>query len=78
MKLYNEKEIGSILKRAAELSHDDTATNSLGLSLDELKQLGKEAGINHDFILKAATEMGASLTRSKDKAFWGGPASYTN
>ncbi|NQV72119.1 hypothetical protein HQ496_03275 [bacterium] len=78
MKLYNEKEIGSIIKRAAELSHDDSATNSLGLSLDELKQLGKEAGINPDFILKAATEMGASSARSQGKNLIGGPVSYTN
>ena len=78
MKLYNEKEIGAILKRAAELSHDDAASNSLGLSLDELKQLGTEAGINPDFILKAATEMGAQSSRSGSKNLFGGPVSYTN
>ena len=78
MKLYNEKEIGSILKRAAELTHDDAASNAMGLSIDELKQLGKEAGINPDFILKAATELGAQPTRSSGKNFFGGPVSYTN
>ncbi len=78
MKLYNEKEIGSILKRAAELSHDDADTGSLGLSLEELKQLGKEAGINPDFILKAASEVGTRKLQTKEKNFFGGPVSYSS
>ncbi len=78
MKLYDEKEIGSILKRAAELSHNDAGSDSLGLSLEELQQLGKEAGINPDFILKAATEIGAQKSRSEGKNFYGGPVSYSS
>lgn len=78
MKLYNEKEIGSILKRAAELSHDDADAGSLGLSLDELKQLGKEAGINPDYILKAAAEVGTRKLQTKEKSIFGGPVTYSS
>jgi type III secretory pathway component EscS len=78
MKLYNEKEIGAILKRAAELSHDDADSDSVGLSVEELKQLGREAGINPDFILKAATELGSKKSRRSEKNFYGGPVAYEN
>jgi len=54
MKLYNEKEIGAILKRAAELSQDESGTNAAGLSIEELQQVGSEAGLDPDMILRAA------------------------
>jgi hypothetical protein len=57
MKLYSEKEIGAILKRAAELSMSEAGSNAGGLSLEELQQIGREAGIDPDLILKAASEL---------------------
>ena len=58
MKLYNEKEIGAILKRAAELSQDESGTNAAGLSIEELQQVGSEAGLDPDM----ATPHAAAIT----------------
>ncbi len=55
MKVYNEKEIGSILTRATKLSQDDASRDSMGLSLEELEQLGREAGIPPDLIRKSGS-----------------------
>ncbi len=57
MKLYSEKEIGAILKRAAELSMSEVGSNAGGLSLEELQLIGREAGLDPDLILKAASEL---------------------
>jgi len=77
MKLYNEKEIGAILKRAAEMSLDESGPNAAGLSIEELQQVGNEAGLNPDLILKAAAELQQSGP-SRQKNFFGGPVSYSN
>ena len=77
MKLYNEKQIGSILKRAAELSLDETGPNAAGLSIEELQQVGAEAGLNPDLILKAAAEL-QSTGPKREKNIFGGPVSYAN
>ncbi len=76
MKLFNENEIGAILKRAAELSHDDSDTASMGLSVEELQQLGTEAGLNPEFILQAAAELQTTRRTPGKKNFIGGPFSY--
>lgn len=77
MKLYNEKEIGAILKRAAELSQDESGPNAAGLSIEELQQVGSEAGLNPDMILRAAAEM-QQTGPERRKNFFGGPLSYSN
>jgi hypothetical protein len=77
MKLYNEKQIGSILKRAAELSQDETGPNASGLSIEELQQVGSEAGLDPNLILKAAAELHSSGPE-REKNFFGGPVSYSN
>lgn len=46
MKLYKEKEIGAILKKAAENSAGEVSDTSVGLSIVELKQLASDAGID--------------------------------
>lgn len=77
MKLYNEKEIGAILKRAAEMSQDESGPNAAGLSIEELQQVGSEAGLDPDLILRAAAEMQQSSPK-RQKNFFGGPVSYSN
>ncbi len=77
MKLYNEKQIGAILKRAAEMSLDESGPNAAGLSIEELQQVGAEAGLDPDLILKAAAELQQSGPE-RTKNFWGGPISYAN
>jgi len=75
MKLYNEKEIGNILKRATEMSHADTNSSSMGLSVEELQQLGAEAGLNPDFIIRAAAELAVAPSIRKRNVV-GGPVSF--
>ena len=75
MKLYNEKEIGAILKRAAEMSLSESGSNAAGLSMEELQQVGAEAGLDPDLILRAAAEMHQGDTRRK-RNFFGGPTNY--
>jgi len=77
MKLYNEKEIGSILKRAAEMSADDALSTGSGLTIEELQQIGSEAGLNPDMVLKAAAELQRSGPE-RERNFFGGPISYSN
>ena len=75
MKLYNETEIGTILKRAAEMSHADVNSSGMGLSVEELQQLGAEAGLNPEFIIRAAAELHADKPK-RIKNIFGGPVSY--
>jgi len=77
MKLYNEKEIGAILKKAAENSSGDNADTSMGLSVDELQQLASDAGIDPDQIIKAISEIELASVKD-DKSFWGGPFSFSS
>ncbi len=76
-RLYNENEIGSILKRATELSTKNESQANSGLSIEELKQLGTEAGLDPALIAAAARELMLPESRDRDKKFWGGPLSYS-
>ena len=75
MKLYDSKEVRAILKIAAENSSTDTPDQQMGLTIDELRQLASEVGIDPDQISKAADEI-ESNSAMNDRNFWGGPFSY--
>lgn len=77
MKLYNEKEIGAILKKAAENSSGNEPDSSIGLSIHELQQLASDAGIDPDQIVKAAAEIDVQAG-TNDVTFWGGPFSFND
>ncbi len=77
MKLYDEKEIGAILKKAAENSRGDKSDMSVGLSIDELQQLASDAGIDPEQIIKAAAEIDAE-PKEAESLFWGGPFSFNS
>jgi hypothetical protein len=77
MKLYDRKEISAILKKATENSLRDGQEPQLGLSLDELRQIGSEVGIDPKQIEKAAAEIEMNSNRS-ETGFWGGPFSYNS
>jgi len=77
MKLYNNKEIGAILKLAAENSSVDEPNSQVGLSIDELSQLASEVGIDPKQITRAASEIEINSLRNEHN-FWGGPFSYKN
>ncbi|MDR9410069.1 MAG: hypothetical protein RI573_14605 [Balneolaceae bacterium] len=76
MKLYDSKEVRAILRIAAEKSAADEPDNKMGLSIDELRQLASEAGIDPEQITRAAAEIEAN-SRINERNFWGGPFSYS-
>ena len=76
MRLYSEKEIGAILKRTAELSKNTDIQNADGLSLEELKQLASEAGLNPDLVVRAASELSPGSSMVEKQTFYGGPLSH--
>ncbi|GAB5409866.1 MAG: hypothetical protein BalsKO_22310 [Balneolaceae bacterium] len=58
-KIYSEDEIQQIIKRAAELQKEEqtsSAKKEAGLTMDELLQIGDEAGLDMDLIKTAALE----------------------
>ncbi|MCH7856631.1 MAG: hypothetical protein IIB37_07755 [Gemmatimonadetes bacterium] len=67
-RVYGDKEIGQILKRATELQNEEpTASSSSGLTLRELEEVAVEAGIDPRFLQRAAMELGTNPT---DADFW--------
>ena len=67
-RVYGDKEIGQILKRATELqAREPSAPSSSGLTLQELEEVAVEAGIDPRFLQRAALELGTSPI---DSVFW--------
>ncbi len=67
-RVYGDKEIGQILKRATELQgQEPSAPSSSGLTLQELEEVAVEAGIDPRFLQRAALELGMS---PDDSGFW--------
>lgn len=56
---YGDKEVARILKRATELQRaEPSATDPEGLTLAELAEIAREAGIDPAFLQRAAVEVG--------------------
>lgn len=76
-RLYDEKEIAAILRAAADESEDGTSGAEVGLSVDELAQIGAESGLDPAAIRRAATRMDAAPSRAvPSSSIWGGPVSH--
>lgn len=57
LRIYGEKEMGAILKRATELQYaEPTAPAAEGLTLAELEEVAREAGIDPRYLRRAALE----------------------
>jgi hypothetical protein len=58
-RLYDEKEVGRLLKRATELQREDPvrANPAGGFSLEELEEIAAEAGIDPQHLRRAAAEL---------------------
>ncbi len=63
---YGDKEVGLILKRAADLQREEPASEveGAGLSLAELEEIAAEVGIDSRHIGRAATELDAVASHS--------------
>lgn len=77
MKIYDSREISAILRKATESSSAGDPDGPLGLSIDELRQLATDVGIDPDRITSAVAEIEMGSGRS-ERTFWGGPFSYNS
>lgn len=76
---FDEQEVAEIFRLAS--SRQDKALRALspggGLTLEELKAIGEEAGISSTFIANAAQQVGRTVPASKRKRFMGLPVGFT-
>ena len=71
---YNEKEVADIIKRASELQQlESTAESTTGMSLTELEQVAREAGLDPALVRRAATDLDTRVTDRKPSPFIGAP-----
>ncbi len=75
---YGDKEVGLILKRAAELQQQEPASGMEGggLTLSELEEVAAEAGIDPRYLRRAAADIeagGSTLPSGKASLFLGAP-----
>lgn len=56
-RLYTEKEISKILKKAGEIQASEREKVTVGLSLEEIQQLAEEVGLEPDIIANVAKEI---------------------
>ena len=71
---YNEKEVADIIKRASEFQQlESTAESTAGMSLTELEQVAREAGLDPALVRRAATDIDTRVSDQKPSAFIGAP-----
>ncbi len=71
-RVYTEKELSTVLKRASELQQEEGASAVPGLTLSELQHVANEAGIDPDFVRRAAAELDQDPPNRSERLF-GGP-----
>jgi hypothetical protein len=71
---YNEKEVAEIIKRASELQQiESTAESTTGMSLAELEQVAREAGLDPALVRRAASDLDTRVSDRKPSPFIGAP-----
>ena len=71
---FNEKEVAAIIKRASELQQVETTSEpSGGMSLAELEQIAREAGLDPALVRRAASDLDTRVTDREPSAFFGAP-----
>lgn len=76
MQSFNEKQVSAILKRATELQAGDEGA-AHGLTLDELRSIAAEVGIDSRFVEQAAFETQRPAQKKAGFSFWGAPVRLT-
>lgn len=77
---YTDQEVTLVIKRAAELQVQEserTEQRASGLSLGELEQVAREAGLDPALIRQAATELDTRNSTSPHSPFVGAPTVIT-
>ena len=71
---FSEKEVAHIIKRASELQQEEApAESSAGMSLAELEQVAREAGLDPALVRRAATDLDTRVTDRTPSRFIGAP-----
>jgi hypothetical protein len=71
---FNEREVADIIKRASELQLTETpAESTSGMSLVELEQVAREAGLDPVLVRRAAEDLDAQITTQRPSRFIGAP-----
>jgi hypothetical protein len=71
---FNEKEVALIIKRASELQQmESTAESSTGMSLVELEQVAREAGLDPALVRRAAVDLDTRVTDQAPNRWAGAP-----
>ncbi|HEV7993277.1 MAG TPA: hypothetical protein VGP25_15745 [Gemmatimonadaceae bacterium] len=71
---FSEKEVAKIIKRASELQEEEAPAESTnGMSLVELEQVAREAGLDPALVRRAATDLDTRVTDQKPSPFVGAP-----
>ncbi len=74
MALYTDKDVSTILKRAAELQARTQGTAATGLTLEELQSIARDVGVDPQFVAQAAREAAHAPPADDDTFyFWGAP-----
>jgi hypothetical protein len=74
-RLFGEKEISRILKRAAEIQ-EVRGASPYGLSLAELREVAAGAGIDPASVEAAVAELAYEQEDDERASFWGGPMAF--
>jgi hypothetical protein len=71
---FNEKEVARIIKRASELQEEEApAESSNGMSLAELEQVAREAGLDPALVRRAATDLDTRVSDQQPSRLVGAP-----
>ena len=70
---FNEKEVAAIIKRASELQQVESPESTTGMSLAELEQIAREAGLDPQLVRRAASDLDTRVTDRQPSPFLGAP-----
>ncbi len=71
--LFDEKQTAAILKRASELQGGSSTPREVGLTLGELREVAREAGIDPRWIDQAVADLSGGGPSAPRDTIWGGP-----
>lgn len=76
-RLYDQKEIGALIRRATELHEEDLGTSGDGLSLNEIEHVEAELGLPAEHLRAAVLELAGKPSSAASFSLWGNPFMVT-
>lgn len=72
-RLYSEKEIAALFRRASELQNAETAGTAPGLSFSEVERIARDLGIDPRYVEAAAMDLRAGGSPAEKRSLIGAP-----